>query len=427
MKLALYVNYIQRRIQTMDVLYKTCCGIDVHKMKLVACLCKGHKQEIKEFSAKTKDIKAMANWLEENQCEMVAMESTSVYWKPLVNIFEMRGLNYMIVNAKDFKAVPGRKTDVLDSAWLADLLRHGLLTSSFIPSREQRELREATRYRKAITEERARALNRLQKLLEGANIKIGSVLSTITGKTTMNLLDYVLNNDEMMDEKTAETLIISRISASVKEVTEAMEGIMTPFQKMMMKQVLTHLHELSERIEEMDIIIDTYMAEYWEAIKKLEQIPGVGKKSAEIILAEIGLDMNQFPTAGHLASWAGVAPGNNESAGKRKSGRTRKGNKILKSTLAQAAKSAAKNKNSFFHAQYQRIAIRRGKNRATMAVAHSILIAIYHMLKDDQEFIDLGSDYYHQFNTEKKINSYLKKLAALGYRVDEHSTISPVG
>lgn len=427
MKLALYVNYIQRRIQTMDVLYKTCCGIDVHKMKLVACLCKGHKQEIKEFSAKTKDIKAMANWLEENQCEMVAMESTSVYWKPLVNIFEMRGLNYMIVNAKDFKAVPGRKTDVLDSAWLADLLRHGLLKSSFIPSREQRELREATRYRKSITEERARALNRLQKLLEGANIKIGSVLSTITGKTTMNLLDYVLNNDEMMDEKTAETLIISRISASVKEVTEAMEGIMTPFQKMMMKQVLTHLHELSERIEEMDIIIDTYMTEYWEAIKKLEQIPGVGKKSAEIILAEIGLDMNQFPTAGHLASWAGVAPGNNESAGKRKSGRTRKGNKILKSTLAQAAKSAAKNKNSFFHAQYQRIAIRRGKNRATMAVAHSILIAIYHMLKDDQEFIDLGSDYYHQFNTEKKINSYLKKLAALGYRVDEHSTISPVG
>ena len=201
----------------------------------------------------------------------------------------------MVVNAKDFKAVPGRKTDVLDSVWLADLLRHGLLKSSFIPSREQRELREATRYRKAITEERARALNRLQKMLEGANIKISSILSTMTGKTTMNLLDYVLNNDEMMDEKTAETLMISRISASVQEVTEAMEGIMTPFQKTMMKQVLTHLNELSKRIEEMDVIIETYMAEYWEAIKKLEQIPGVGKKSAEIILAEIGLDMTQFP------------------------------------------------------------------------------------------------------------------------------------
>ena len=168
----------------MDVVYQTCCGIDVHKMKLVACLCKGHKQEIKEFSAKTKDIKAMVDWLEGNKCEMVAMESTSVYWKPLVNIFEMRGLKYMVVNAKDFKAVPGRKTDVLDSAWLADLLRHGLLKSSFIRTREQRELREATRYRKAITEERARALNRLQKMLEGANIKISSILSTMTGKTT---------------------------------------------------------------------------------------------------------------------------------------------------------------------------------------------------------------------------------------------------
>ena len=172
----------------MDVIYKTCCGIDVHKMKLVACLRKGRKQEIKEFSAKTKDIKAMADWLEESGCDIVAMESTSVYWKPLVNIFEMRGLKYMIVNAKDFKAVPGRKTDVLDSAWLADLLRHGLLKSSFIPTREQRELREAN-------EERARALNRLQKMLEGANIN-SSILSTITGKTTMNLLDYVLNNDE---------------------------------------------------------------------------------------------------------------------------------------------------------------------------------------------------------------------------------------
>lgn len=407
----------------MDVIYKTCCGIDVHKMKLVACLRKGRKQEIKEFSAKTKDIKEMAQWLEANQCEMVAMESTSVYWKPLVNIFEMRGLDYIVVNAKEFKAVPGRKTDILDSAWLADLLCHGLLKSSFIPTRDQRELREATRYRKSITEERARALNRLQKMLEGANIKIGSILSTITGKTTMNLLDYVLNNDQMMDEKIAETLIISRISASTLEVTEAMEGIMTPFQKIMMKQVLKHLAELSERIEEMDIIVDTYMADYWQAIKKLEQIPGVGKKSAEIILAEIGVNMNQFPSAGHLASWAGVCPGNNESAGKRKSGRTRKGNKILRSTLAQVAKSAAKNKSSFLSAQYQRIAIKRGKNRATMAVAHTILIAIYHMLKDNQDFVDLGCDYYNQFNTDKKINSYLKKLADLGYEFKEPSTI----
>lgn len=402
----------------MDVIYNTCCGIDVHKMKLVACLRKGRKQEVMEFSAKTKDIRQMADWLLTNGCEMIAMESTSVYWKPLVNIFEMKGLKYMVVNAKDYKAVPGRKTDVLDSVWLSDLLRHGLLKSSFIPSREMRELREATRYRKSITEERARALNRLQKLLEGANIKISSVLSNITGKTTMNLLEFVLNNDEAMDEKTAETLIISRISASVSEVTEAMDGIITPFQKTMMRQVIKHLEELSQRIEEMDAIVTEYMADYQSAIEQLQEIPGIGQKSAEIILAEIGLDMDQFPSAAHLCSWAGVAPGNNESAGKRKSGKSRKGNKILKSTLAQAAKAAAKNKNSFFHAQYQRVAVKRGKNRATIAVAHSMLIAIYHMLKEGTVFEDLGADYYNKFNTAKKAQSYLKKLAALGYEIE---------
>lgn len=222
----------------MDVIYKTCCGIDVHKKKLVACLRKGRKQEIKEFGAKTKDIKLMTKWLVENECEMIAMESTSIYWKPLVNIFEIMDLNYMVVNAKEFKAVPGRKTDILDSEWLADLLRHGLLKASYIPTREQRELREATRYRKVMTEERARALNRLQKMLEGANIKISSVVSDITGKTSMNLIDYILTNDEQMDEKIAETLIISRISASALEIAEAMDGIMTSFQKVLMKEVL---------------------------------------------------------------------------------------------------------------------------------------------------------------------------------------------
>jgi len=185
-----------------------------------------------------------------------------------------------------------------------------------------------------------------------------------------------------------------------------------------MRQVLTHLEELSLRIEEMDAIVAEYMADYEQAIRQLQEIPGIGRKSAEIILAEIGLDMGQFPTAGHLSSWAGVAPGNNESAGKRKSGKSRKGNKILKSTLAQAAKAASKNKNSFFHAQYQRIAVKRGKNRATIAVAHSMLIAIYHMLKDGTAFEDLGADCYNKFNTEKKAQSYLKKLAALGYEVE---------
>lgn len=211
----------------MDVIYKRCCGIDVHKMKLVACLKKGNKQEIKEFSAETKDIKKMADWLLTEKCEMIAMESTASYWKPLVNIFEMKGLEYIIINAKEYKNVPGRKTDVADSEWIADLLKHGLLKASFIPTREQRELREATRYRKSITEERSRALNRLQKMLEGANIKITSILSEVTGKTCMSLIEYVLNNENDIDANKARELVTTNIGATIEEVVDAMEGIIT--------------------------------------------------------------------------------------------------------------------------------------------------------------------------------------------------------
>ena len=391
----------------MDVIYKKCCGIDVHKMKLVACLKKGNRQEIKEFGAETKDIKEMADWLKSEKCEMIAMESTASYWKPLVNIFETEELNY--------KNVPGRKTDVADSEWIADLLKHGLLRASYIPTRDQRELREATRYRKSITEERARALNRLQKMLEGANIKITSILSNVTGKTCMSLIEYVLNNESDIDVNKAQELVTTNISATIEEVVDAMEGIITPFQKIMMKEVIKHINELTDRIEDMNKIIEKYMEGYENNINKLIKIPGIGKTSAQIILAEIGQDMSRFPTESHISSWTGVCPGNNESAGKKRSGKTRKGNKILKSTLAQCAKSASKNKNSFFYAQYQRICVRRGKNRATLAVAHSMLISIYYMIKDGVEFNELGAEFYNQFNTEKKINSYLKKLKELGW------------
>lgn len=405
----------------MNVIYKSCCGIDVHKMKLVACLKKGNRQEIREFGAETKDIKEMAEWLISKKCEMIAMESTASYWKPLVNIFETKGLDFIIINAKEYKNVPGRKTDVADSEWIADLLRHGLLKASYIPTREQRELREATRYRKSITEERARALNRLQKMLEGANIKITSILSNVTGKTCMNLLEYVLENDNDIDKEKAEELVTTRIKATLEEVVNAMEGIVTPFQKVMMKEVIKHINELTDRIEDMNKIIEEYMTEYKDNLEKLQTIPGIGKTTAQIILAEIGQDMSRFPSEGHISSWAGVSPGNNESAGKRRSGKTRKGNKILKSTLAQCAKAASKNKNTFFYAQYQRITIRRGKNRATLAVAHSMLISIYYMLRDNVDFVDLGANFYNQFNTEKKINSYLKKLKELGYEIPKEN------
>ena len=402
----------------MEVIYKSCCGIDVHKNKLVACLkIKGKKNVIKEFSGQTEDIKSMANWLLENNCEKVAMESTASFWKPLVNIFEMTNLDYTVINARDYKNLPGKKTDVLDSEWIADLLQHGMLRDSYIPTREQRELREATRYRKSLTQERTRGLNRLQKMLEGANIKITSILSGVLGVTSRNLIEYVLENDEDITIEKANELVTTRIHAKLEDVVRAMEGIITPFQKTMMKEVIKHIDELTERIKEMDNLIDEYMKDYEKSKKKLEKMPGLGKRSAEIILAEIGQDMTRFPTSGHICSWAGVCPGNNESAGKRRSGKTRKGNKILKSTLVECAQSAVRRKDTFFYSQYQRIAMRRGKKRATLAVAHSILIAIYYMIKEDKEYQDLGADFYNKFNKEKKANVYMKKLKELGYDV----------
>ena len=402
----------------MDVIYKVCCWIDVHKNKLVACLKeKGKKDVIKEFSGQTEDIKEMANWLKENKCEKVAMESTASYWKPLVNVFEMTELNYTVINAREYKNLPGKKTDVKDSEWIADLLQHGLLKDSYIPTREQRELREAVRYRKSLTQERSRGLNRLQKMLEGANIKITTVLSEVMGVTSRNLIEYVLEHEEAITMENVNDLVVTKIGADLVEVVRAMDGIITPFQKTMMKEVIAHIDELTKRIAKMDKIVDKYMKEYEKNKKKLEKMPGIGKRSAEIILAEIGQDMSRFPTAGHISSWAGVCPGNNESAGKRRSGKTQKGNKALKSILVECAGAAAKNKNTFFHAQYERLAMKRGKKRAKLAVAHSMLIAIYYMIKEDKEYEDLGADFYNKFNKEKKANAYVKKLKELGYNV----------
>ena len=403
----------------MDVIYKVCCGIDVHKNKLVACLkIKGKKDVIKEFSGQTEDIKSMANWLKENECEKIAMESTASFWKPLVNIFEMTDLEYTVINAKEYKNVPGKKTDVKDSEWIADLLQHGLLKDSYIPTREQRELREATRYRKSLVQERARGLNRLQKMLEGANIKITTVLRDVMGVTSRNLIEYVLEHDEdITEEKAKELSANKRVHGKLQQIVIAMDGIITQFQKEMMKKVIKHIDELTERIKEMDDLIDEYMKEYEKNKKKLQAIPGIGKRASEIILAEIGQDMSRFPTAGHISSWAGLCPGNNESAGKRRSGKTRKGNKILKAIMVECAQVAKKNKNTFFYAQYQRLVVKRGKNRAKVAIAHSMLIAIYYMIKEDKEYIDLGADFYNKFNKEKKANSYMKKLKELGYDV----------
>ena len=404
----------------MDKIYDNCCGIDVHKKLIVACFKKGNKQEVREFGATTRELLRLADWLKAGGCKMVAMESTASYWKPLYNILESTGLEAMVVNARHMKAVPGRKTDVKDSEWIADLLQHGLLQASYIPDRSQRELRELVSYRKSLTQDRTRELNRLQKMLEGANIKLSGTVADINGKSARNILETILSGTEVdsakYDEMYSRNVIAHNLKASKEQIIDDLNGVMSPLQRKMMRELVAHVDELDAHIRHMDEDIDNHMKEDEKrAVDAIRPVTGLGEKSAQAVITVIGTDMGRFPTDGHISSWAGLCPGDNESAKKRRTGKTRKGNSLLRSTLIVCAHSAAKVKGSYFHAQFQRVSAHRGSKRAYVAVAHSMLIAIYHILKDGVEFRDLGGDYYNQFNKERKINAYLKKLKALGW------------
>lgn len=401
----------------MKVVYRCCCGIDVHKKMIVACLNKGGKQTLREYGTTTGEIRDLANWLTEEKCEMIAMESTGVYWKPLYNLFELSGLEAIVVNASHMKALPGRKTDIKDAEWIADLLRHGLLQGSHIPERERRELREITRYRKSLIEERSREINRLQKVLEGGNIKLSSVVTDINGKSARSLLNLIIA-DEIPEKEEVAQLLHGQIRSKLEQVMPSIEGITTQLQRRLIAQIIEHIDDMTRRIADMDVLVKEYMEQYEAAITAMAAFPGIGPRSAEVIIAEIGTDMSRFPSAAHLCSWAGVCPGNHKSAGKRGHGKTTRGNMTLKSMLTQCAKAARRSKQSYFSAQYQRIAAHRGKNRATIAVAHSMLIAIYHVLKNGVSYRDLGSDYYDNFNREHKIKGYLKRLETLGWAPD---------
>ena len=409
----------------MDRVYERCCGIDVHKKIVVACLRCGRKQELREFGTTTKELLRLADWLIQNDCQMIAMESTASYWKPLYNVFESCELKAMVVNARHMKAVPGRKTDTNDAEWIADLLQHGLLRSSFIPDRSQRELRELVSYRKSLVGEKNRELNRLQKMLEGGNIKLSGTVSDINGKSARNILNMLVSNKEITHENLPD-LIVGNLKASPEQILDDLQGLLSPLQKKMLRVVLVHIDELNQHIASLDDEIDRNMHDqYRKAVDAVDSVTGIGPDSAKAILAVIGIDMSRFPSDSHIASWAGLCPGNNESAGKRRSGKTTKGNKLLKTTLVVCAHSAVKVKSSYFYAQFQRISSRRGKKRAYVAVAHSMLIAIYHILKDNIPFVDLGSEYYNQFNKERKINIYLKKLKALGWESDTAAVSLP--
>ena len=406
----------------MKKVYDNCCGIDVHKKLMVACFIHGKEQEVREFGATTRELLELADWLTRGECQMVAMESTASYWKPLYNILESSGLNAMVVNARHMKAVPGRKTDVKDSEWIADLLQHGLLQASYIPDRDQRELRELVNYRRSLVQDRTRELNRLQKMLEGANIKLSGTVADINGKSARSIIETILSGtaidsakyDEMYDNK----VIAHNLNASKEQIIDDLNGFMSPVQRKMMKELLRHVDELDVHIQHMNDDIDNHMKpDEKQAVEAIKDVTGVGITSAKAIISVIGTDMSRFPTDAHISSWAGLCPGDNESAKKRRSGKTRKGNNQLRTTLLVCAHSAVKVKESYFHAQFQRISAHRGSKRAYVAVAHSMLIAIYHILKDGVVFQDLGAGYYNQFNRQRKINAYLKKLKALGWEM----------
>lgn len=399
----------------MQVLYERCCGLDVHKKSVTACAITPEGKEIQTFGTMTGDIIALVDWIKSKGCSHVAMESTGVYWKPLYNLLEVEQIETLVVNAKNIKAVPGRKTDVKDAEWIADLLRHGLLKGSFIPGRDQRELRELVRYRRSLINERSREVNRLQKVLEGCNIKLSSVASDITGVSAKAMLKAII--DDAGDPVLIARLAKGKLKNKHKELEKALLGLVGPHQKMILTAQLNHIEFLDQQIIELDQEIEARLHPFELELEILDSIPGIGRRTAEGILAEIGTDMHRFPSSAHLASWAGMSPGNNESAGKRKSGKTTKGNKSLRATLVLAARAAAKSKNTYLSAQYRRIAARRGGNRAAVAVGHSILVMTYQMLKKRESYKELGSDYFDQRKKESVIKNSIKRLESLGLKV----------
>lgn len=307
----------------MEKVYGKCCGIDVHKKIIVACFINGRKQEIREFGATTKELTKLAEWLKEGGCEMAAMESTGSYWKPIYNIFEVYDVKAIIVNARHMKAVPGRKTDVKDAAWIADLLQHGLLKASYIPDKEQRELREMVQYRKSLTEMKAAELNRLQKFLEGGNIKLSGTVNDINGMSSMNLIKELLQgntiNEETIKKMRAAKKISNHLKSSDQELADSLEGVLTKVQKEIITELLEHLEELDKHIKILTEKIDATMKpEEMKAKEAIKDIPGIGDINADAIIAVIGTDMSRFPDSAHISSWAGVSPGNNESAKKRR-------------------------------------------------------------------------------------------------------------
>lgn len=403
----------------MEVLYQTCAGLDVHAKTVVVCLNKDGQKQVRTFSTMTDELLAMMDWLVSCGCQKVAMESTGVYWKPVFNLLE-GVLEVILVNAQHIKAVPGRKTDVRDCEWLCDLLRHGLLKASFIPPLEIRELRELTRYRQTLVKEQATLANRIQRLLESGNIKLGQVASDVLGVSGRLMLKQ-LAAGERDGEKLA-ALAKGSLKQKEAELRRALNGRLTVAQRFVLTEFINRVEELDAALgrvnEEIKREVEASENPFLgKAIELLQTIPGVAERGAQVIVSEIGIQMNCFPTERHLSSWAGMCPGNHESAGKRKKGKTTKGNLYLRTALVQAAWAATHQKETYLAAQYRRLIKRLGKQRALVAVGHSILVIIHHVLDKHSSYQELGGDYFDKQNLESQRKLFIRKLESLGVKV----------
>ena len=411
----------------MEALYRTCCGVDVHKKTVVACLIRPGtrgtpSKETRSFGTMTADLLALLDWLVAADCEAVAMESTGSFWKPIYNLLEGTLPQVLVVNAAHIKQVPGRKTDVKDAEWIADLLRHGLLHASFIPDRPQRELRELTRYRTSLVRERAAEVNRLQKVLEGANIKLSAVATDLTGVSARAMLAELLAGNP--DTAAIAQLAQGRMREKIPQLEQALVGSFGPHQRFLVAEQLAHIDYLDGLIARVSAEVAARVAPFEDDAALIDTATGIGRRTAEAVVAEIGVDMTRFPDADHLTSWAGLAPGNNTSAGKRKSGKTRKGSPWLRATMVEAAHAAGRSRDTYLGALYHRLAGRIGKKRAAIAVARKLLVIVYHILSTHQPYRELGADYQVRRNQQAVERRAVRQLEALGYTVALQPTAS---